>query len=59
MKRFELSQSVSNLLLFSSVLLAATPFVLGDRLVLIVGTAMRECAVMFDQFSAYLTRLVS
>ena len=59
MKRLELSESVSNLLLLSSVLLAFTPFVLGDRLLLIVSGAMKEGAIMIDQFGAYLTFLLS
>ena len=59
MKRLELSESVSNLLLLSSVLLAFTPFVLGDRLLFIVSGAMRESAIMIDQFGAYLTFLLS
>jgi hypothetical protein len=58
-KKFDLSESFSNLLLVSSVLLALAPFLLGDRLVLIVSSAMREGAVMFDQFGAYLASLVS
>ena len=59
MKKIELSEPFSNLLLVSSVLLALAPLLLGDRLVLIINSAMREGAVMFDQFGAYLASLVS
>lgn len=52
MKNFEWSDSASNLLVVSSVLLAITPFLLGDQLILIVTGFMREAAVMFDQFSS-------
>jgi hypothetical protein len=58
-KKIELSESVSNLLLVSSVMLAFTPFLLGDRLILIVTGAMKEGAVMIDQFGTFLTKLVS
>ena len=58
-KKFELSDSVSNLLLVSSVMLAFTPFLLGDRLILIVTGFMKEGAVMIDQFGMFLTKLLS
>ena len=54
MKKLEWSDSTSNLLVVSSVLLAMTPFLLGDKLILIVTGFMREAAVMFDQFSSNL-----
>ena len=54
MKSFEWSGATSNLLIVSSVLLAVTPLVLGDQLILIVTSAMKEGAVMIDQFGAYL-----
>ena len=59
MKKIEVSESVSNLLLVSSIFLAAAPLLLGDRLVLLVTGAMREGAVMIDQFGTFLTKLVS
>jgi len=54
MKNLEWSDATSNLLIVSSILLAVTPMVLGDQLVLIVTSAMKEGGVMIDQFGAYL-----
>ena len=54
MKNFEWTDATSNLLIVSSVLLALTPLVLGDQLVLIASSAMQEGGVMIDQFGAYL-----
>jgi len=59
MRKNEFSEFGSNLLIIGSVSLAFTPFVLGDRLILIVGGWMKEGGVMFDQFSNYLIWLVS
>ena len=59
MKKNEFSELASNLLIFGSVSLAFTPFLLGDRLVLVVTGLMREGGIMIDQFSNYLTWLVS
>ena len=59
MKKNEFSELASNLLIIGSVSLAFTPFLLGDRLVLIVTGLMKEGGVMFDQFSNYLIWLVS
>ena len=59
MKKNELSEPASNLLIIGSVSLAFTPFLLGDQLALIVSGLMKECGVMFDQFSNYLIWLVS
>jgi hypothetical protein len=57
MKNFEWSDSTSNLLVVSSVLLAFTPFLLGDQLVLIVSGLLRETAVMMDQVSTNIASL--
>ena len=57
MKKLEWSDSTSNLLVISSVLMAMTPFLLGDKLVPIVTGFMREAAVMLDQFSSSLASL--
>ena len=54
MKNVEWSNATSNLLIFTSVLLAVTPLLLGDQLFLIVTSGMKEGAVMIDQFGAYL-----
>lgn len=59
MKKLEFSEAASNLLIVSSVSLAFTPFLLGDRLFLIVTSFMKESVVMFDQFSTYLTSLLA
>ena len=59
MKRLELSQPLSNLLLVSSVFLAFTPLLFGDRLILIVTGAMTDGAVMVDQFGTFLTKLLA
>ena len=59
MKKNEFSEFGSNLLIFGSVSLAFTPFVLGDRLILVVTGLMHEGGVMIDQFSNYVSWLVS
>jgi len=59
MKKFELADAASNLLIFGSVSLAFAPFLLGDRLILIVGSLMKEGGVMIDQFSNYVSWLLS
>jgi len=59
MKKNEFSELASNLLIVGSVSLAFTPFLLGDRLVLVVTGLMTESGVMIDQFSNYLVWLVS
>ncbi len=59
MKKNEFSELASNLLIFGSVSLAFTPFVLGDRLILIVTSLMTEGGLMINQFSNYVSWLVS
>ena len=59
MKKNEFSELASNLLMIGSVSLAFTPFLLGDRLVVVVTGLMREGGIMIDQFSNYLTWLIS
>ena len=59
MKKNEFSELASNLLIFGSVSLAFMPFVLGDRLVLVVTGLMREGGIMIDQFSNYVSWLIS
>ena len=59
MKKNEFSEAASNLLVFGSITLAIAPFLLGDRLILIVSDLMKEGGVMIDQFSNYLVWLVS
>ena len=57
MKNFEWSDSTSNLLVVSSVLLAFMPFLLGDQLVLIVAGLLRETGVVMDQVSTNIASL--
>ena len=59
MKRNDFSEIASNLLIVGSVSLAAAPFVLGDRLLMVVSGLMKDGAVMIGQVSNYLTWLVS
>ena len=59
MKKNEFSETASNLLIVGSVSLAFTPFLLGDRLILIVTGLMKDGGVMIDQFHNYVTWLIS
>lgn len=59
MRKSDLSDTASNMLIVGSVSLAIAPFVLGDRLVLIVAGFMKEGGVMLDQFSNYVLYLFS
>ncbi|MEN3325674.1 MAG: hypothetical protein V7638_481 [Acidobacteriota bacterium] len=59
MKKNEFSEIGSNLLIFGSVSLALAPFLLGDRLILVVTGLMKEGGIMIDQFGNYLSWLVS
>lgn len=59
MKKNEFSEIGSNMLIIGSVSLAFAPFLLGDRLFLIVTGLMKEGGVMIDQVGNYLSWLVS
>jgi len=59
MKKTDLSEAASNLLIIGSVSLAVAPFVLGDRLFLVVTGLMKQGGVMLDQFSTYVSWLLS
>lgn len=59
MKKLELTETTSNLLVASSVLLALTPFLLGDQLGVIVTGFIKEASMMIDQFSDTLISLFS
>ena len=59
MKKNEFSEIASNLLIFGSVSLAFAPFLLGDRLGVVVGGLMRDGAMLINQFSNYLIWLAS
>ncbi|HET9525716.1 MAG TPA: hypothetical protein VFO99_06095 [Pyrinomonadaceae bacterium] len=59
MKKNDLSEAASNMLIFSSVSVAVMPFLLGDRLIPIVTGFMRDGGVILDQFSNYVWWLLS
>ena len=59
MKKLELTEAASNLLIVGSVSLAIAPFLLGDRLFLIVTGFMKEGGVMMDQLTTYVSWLFS
>ena len=59
MRKSDLSDAASNLLIVGSVSLAFAPLVLGDRLGLIVAGFMKEGGVIIDQFSNYVMYLFS
>ncbi|HSE22501.1 MAG TPA: hypothetical protein VLB68_12625 [Pyrinomonadaceae bacterium] len=59
MKRIEFSDATSNLLLVSSIMVALTPLILGDQLVLIVTSAMRDVGIWLNDANTYLIQLFS
>lgn len=59
MKKLELSEVNSNLLLFTSVALSVTPFLLGDQLQFIVDALLRDGAIEVNQFWNYLAGMLS
>jgi hypothetical protein len=59
MKKNEFSEFGSNVLIFGSVSLAFAPFLLGDRLGLVVAGLMQDGASLITQFSNYLIWLTS
>jgi len=59
MKKNDFSELGSNLLMVGSVTLAFAPFVLGDRLILLVTGLMEQGSVMINQFTNYLHWLAS
>lgn len=59
MKKADLSDAASNLLIIGSVSVALAPFVLGDRLILVVTGFLKEGGVMLDQFTNYVSWLFS
>ena len=54
MKKNDLSEAASNMLIFSSVSVALMPFLLGDRLIPFVTGFMRDGGVIIDQCSDYI-----
>ena len=59
MKKNEFSELLSNMLIIGSISLAFMPFLLGDRLVVVVADMMREGGVMITQFNDYVNWLIS
>jgi hypothetical protein len=59
MKKTDLSDAASNLLIFGSVTVAFMPFLLGDRLILVVSGFMEQGGVMLDQITNYVGWLFS
>ena len=59
MKKNEFSELASNLLIFGSVSLALAPFLLGDRLILVVTGLMQQGGIMIDQVTNYVSWLIS
>ena len=59
MKKNEFSEIGSNLLIFGSVSLALAPFLLGDRLILVVTGLMQQGGIMIDQVTNYVSWLIS
>lgn len=59
MKKNELSEAASNMLIFSSVSVAIMPFLLGDRLIPVVTGLVRDGGILIDQFSDYVWWLLS
>jgi hypothetical protein len=59
MKKNEFSEIASNLLMMGSVSVAFLPFLLGDRLIMIVSGVVRDGGLMISQFGDYLIWLIS
>ena len=59
MKKSEFSEAASNLLIFGSVSVAFAPFLLGDRLIFIVTSTLKDGVIMLHQLSTYVTSLLS
>lgn len=59
MKKLELSEVNSNLLLFTSVALSVTPLLLGDQLLFLVNGFVRDGLIEVNQFWNYLAGMLS
>jgi len=59
MKKNGFAELGSNMLIIGSVTLAVAPFVLGDRLFLIVTGLIQQGGMMIDQVENYFSWLVS
>jgi hypothetical protein len=56
--KLDITPLLSNLLIVSAVVAASAPVILGDRLVLIVSGVIRQGAIMLQEFSIFLQRLL-
>ena len=59
MKKIDLTDMTSNLLVLCAVMIAFVPFMLGDQLVPITESAIRESTIMFSEFSTFLLKMFS
>jgi len=59
MKRVELSDVSSNLLLLSSVMVAVTPLLLGDQLVVLAQSGFTQLSVLFNDLSIFVMKALS
>lgn len=59
MKKNELSEATSNILIFSSVSVALTPFLLGDRLIPIVTGFIHDGGILMNHLGDYVSWLFS
>jgi hypothetical protein len=58
-RKLDITPLLSNLLIISAVVTAAAPVVLGDRLVLIASGVVRQGAILLQEVSISLQRLLS
>ena len=57
--KLDVSSWISNLLVVSAVVAASAPVLLGDRLVLLASSVVREGSIMLQELSISLQRLLS
>jgi len=58
-KKFDASTLISNLLIVAAAVAASAPMLLGERLVLIASGAVRQGAILLQEFSVSLQKLLS
>ena len=59
MKKHDLSEAASNVLIFSSVTVALMPLMLGDQLLVVLSGFMNDGGSLVNQVSDYVMWLVS
>jgi hypothetical protein len=59
MKRIELSDISSNLLLLSAVMVAVTPLVLGDQLMPLAENGLRQLSLFFSEMGTFVMKVLS